>query len=236
MASHQSHFLQQLFVSAGEIMKFFGLRTPLITGLALVTCAVGAIAVAVVHAQPPRGERGPGGGSVDAAVNRLMAFDADKDGKLSKSEITDSRLQPLLQRADANNDGVVTKEELTALLTKEAASSRGGAGGGPGGLGGRGPGGPEGGPGGPPPDDRGPGGRGPGGPQPGQILPQFMQDELSLTEAQRRDLQELQKDVDTRLGKILSADQQQQLRQMRNRGPGGGGPRGGGPGGPPRPQ
>jgi len=217
------------FQSQGEIMKFFGLWTRLGAGLALAACAV---AVAVVQAQPPRGERGPGGGSVEAAVNRLMAFDADGDGKLSKSEITDGRLQALMQRADANNDGVVTKEELTALLTKEAVSSpRGGAGGGPGGPGGGRGGGPGGFPGGPPPDDRGPGGpggpggRGPGGPQPGQILPAFLQDELNLTEAQRRDLQELQQDVDTRLAKILTAEQQQQLRQMRNRGPGGPGGR-----------
>lgn len=200
--------------------------------------------MAVVHAQPPRGERGQGAGSVEAAVGRLMAFDADGDGKLSKIEITDSRLQALFQRADANNDGVVTKEELTAQLTKDATSSpRGGAGGGPGGPngpGGRGPAGPGGdGPGGPPPDDRGPGGRGPGGPQPGQILPAFLQDELNLTDAQRRDIQELQKDVDARLAKILTSEQQQQMRQLRNRGPGGGpggggprGPAGGGPAGP----
>lgn len=196
------------------------------------------LAATSVNAQPPRGERGPGGngggGSVEAAVNRLMAFDSNGDGKLAKEEVTDARLQPLLQRADANQDGIVSKDELSTLLTKEAASIR---------TPGRGPGGPSG----PPPEGvaggqpgpgpggaggRGPGGPGgPGGPQPGQVLPPFLQEQLNLTEAQRRELQDLQKDVDTRLGKILTPEQLQQLREMSRRGPGGGGP--GGPGRPP---
>jgi len=85
-----------------------------------------------------------------------MAFDADNDGKLSKDEITDTRLTPLLQRADANNDGIVTKEELKAQLEKEAAVAQrsergpgGPGGGGPGGFAGR-DGNPP-----PPPGDRG---------------------------------------------------------------------------------
>lgn len=214
-------------------------------GLAAVGIA-GLLAATATLAQPPRGERGPGGG-VDTAVSRLMAFDANGDGKLSKDEVTDQRLQPLLQRADANHDGVVTKEELTDLLTKEAASVRapaGGPGGGPGGPGGPPPDGGPGGPGGPPgagpggpgggPGGRGPGGPGgQGGPQPGQVLPPFLQEQLDLTDAQRRELQELQKDVDARLAKILTPQQLQQLRQMGRRGPGGGpGGPGGGPGGP----
>lgn len=183
------------------------------------------------QAQPPgRPGRGQGGdaNNVEAAVKKLMALDTDDDGKLTLSEVKDKRLQPLLKRADADGDGTVTKEELTAQIKKEsAAGPRVGAGGGPGAGG---PGGPGGGPGGPP--------------QPGQVLPPFLQDELQLTEAQRRELQELQKDVDSRLSKILTSDQQQQLRQMQSRGPGGpggpgggfGGPGGQGAGGPTRPQ
>lgn len=223
-------------------MKFVGKKNWL-RGLAIAGC-VGAMTLAEVHAQPPRGDRpapggqgGQGGNSVEAAVTRLMAYDVNKDGKLSKDEVTDTRLQSLFQRADADHDGIVTKQELTALFTKEAEATRGGPGG-PGGRGPGGPGGPGAGPGGPggPPDGPGgpggPGGRGPGGPQPGQVLPPFLQDELNLTEAQRRDLQDLQKDVDTRLAKILTAEQMQQLRQMRGRGPGGPGGAPGGPGGP----
>jgi len=118
-----------------------------------------------------------------------------------------------------HSDGVVTKEELMALAAKlEAEASQGGDRGGPGG---RGPGGPGGrGPGGP--DGRGPGG--PGGfggpPQPGQVLPPFLQETLKLTAEQRKQLDELQKEVDGKLGKILTDEQKKQLKEMRERGPG----------------
>jgi len=69
----------------------------------------------------------------------------------------------------------------------------------------------------------GPGG--PGGlgkpPRPGQILPPFVQETLKLTDAQKKQLDELQTDVDARLGKILTDDQKQQLKDLRKRGPGG---------------
>ena len=51
-------------------------------------------------------------------VVRMMAFDKKKDGKLTKDEVTDERLQRLFDQADANKDGVVTKEELMALAAK----------------------------------------------------------------------------------------------------------------------
>jgi Spy/CpxP family protein refolding chaperone len=218
---------QPTFIFNGDMMMNLRNRWGIGLGLGLAAC----VAVGAVKAQPPgRGDRDAGNGGVDTAVQRLMAFDANGDGNLSKNEVTDARLQPMLKRADANNDGVVSKEELTAQLTKEAGSlQRSERGGPPGdgpppgdrGAGDRGPG--DRGPGG-----RGPGGRGPGGPQPGQILPAFLQDELNLTEAQRTQLQDLQKDVDSRLAKILTSEQREQLQQMRNRGPGG---PGGGPGG-----
>jgi hypothetical protein len=178
----------------------------------------GITALAAANAQPPR-DRGQGGGGVDAAVTRLMTLDANGDGKLSRSEVTDERLHALFQRADANNDGVVTKDELTTQLGKDAAAVQASFG-------------PGGGPGGP-----GPGGPGPGGMLLAPIMPPFLQEGLNLTNAQRREIDELQKDVETRLSKILTAEQQQQLRQMRGRGPGGSGGPGGTPGGrPPRPQ
>ena len=170
-------------------------------------------------------------------VVKMMAF-ANKDGKVTKDAVTDTRLQRLFDQADANKDGVVTKEELMALAAKLDADS------GPGdrGPGDRGPG--DRGPGDRGPGDRGPGDRGPGGPggpggppQPGTVLPAFLQDALQLTADQKKQLDELQKDVDARLGKILTDDQKKQLKEMRPpRGPGGpGGPPPGdrGPGGPP---
>jgi len=102
---------------------------------------------------------------------------------------------------------------------------------------------------GPPPGQGGqpgqPGGAGQGGagggrgmmgpPKPGQILAPHLQEQLKLTDAQKKQLDELQKDVDAKLAKILTDAQKKQIQEMGQRGPGGpgGGPPGGGPGGPP---
>jgi hypothetical protein len=178
----------------------------------LIAVAFATSLIAPATAQPP----GRGGNNrsddVDGFVAKMMAFNTKKDGKLTRDEITDARLLRLFDRADTNKDGVVTRDELIALYQRES-------------VGGGGPGGP-GGPGG------GPGGRGRGGPpQPGQVLPTNMQDQLNLTDAQKKQIADLQKEIDGRLGKILTAEQKAQMQEMRNRGPGGGrdGPGGGGP-------
>jgi outer membrane protein assembly factor BamB len=116
-------------------------------------------------------------------------------------------------------------------------------GGGPPGQGGRGgpPGGGPPGQGGPPgggPPPFGRGGFGPfggGGGQPGQLLSSSVQDELNLNDDQKKQVDELQKRVNDRLERILSADQ---LKQFKASGQGGGrgvfgGPGRGGFGGPP---
>ena len=170
-------------------------------------------------------------------VVRMMAFDAKKDGKLTKDEVTDPRLQRLFDLADANKDGIVTKDELMALAAKlDAEHGERGA------RGQRGPGGPppgqpgDRGPGGSPPGDDGPDGlppRGPGGrfgapPRPGQVLPMFVQEALKLSASQKKQLDELQKEVDAKLARILTDEQRTQLKEMRpGRGPGG--PGGDGP-------
>jgi hypothetical protein len=157
----------------------------------------------------------------------MMQFDKDKDGKLAEAEVTDARLSRLFSRADANQDGIVTKEELATLAAKEAASERDG----PPGFG---------------PPGIGPPGGGPGGfmmapPRPGEILPSMVQQRLRLTDEQKGQVEALQKEVDTKIEAILSAEQMKQLKEMRQRGPGGFGPPGrpgsggggrGGPGGP----
>jgi hypothetical protein len=206
--------------------------------------------------------------AVSPVVTKMMAFDKNKDGKLSREELTDERLVRLFEMADVDKDGVVTRDELSAMAAKldaEVPAGRGGrggpGGGGPVGPGGGGPGGFDGGPGGGGPGGGGPGGGGPGGggpggggpgfggpgggrgpggrgmmPQPGQILPPMLQENLNLTDDQKKQVAELQKDVDAKLAKILSPEQLNQMKQMRQRGggfggPGGGGPGGGGPGG-----
>lgn len=91
----------------------------------------------------------------------------------------------------------------------------------------------------------GPGGmivRGPDGafsfsiPRSGEILPNSLQDILKLTDEQKKQIQDLQKDIDAKLESILTNEQRVQLKGMRDggmaggfRGPGGG-PPGGGPG------
>jgi hypothetical protein len=167
-------------------------------------------------------------------VDRMMAFDNDKDDKLTKSEITDARLKRLFDQADTDKDGLVTRSELNALMARERAAARGNnGGGGPGGRMGFG-----GGPG---------GGRmmGFGGPpRPGQVLPPMFRRQLSLSAEQEKQIDALQKDVDAKLAKILNDEQNRQLKEMAERGPGGppgfGGPGGrggfgGGPGGGPPP-
>jgi hypothetical protein len=79
----------------------------------------------------------------------------------------------------------------------------------------------------------GPGGFGPGGPggfgglpQPGQVLSPALQGALRLTAEQKKQLEELQKEVDGKLGKILTDDQKKRLKELREA-PGRGGPPGG---------
>ncbi len=170
---------------------------------------VAALAAAQRPGGDARGPRGPGAGG-DDTVARMMEFDKDKDGKLTRAEITDDRLVRLFERADANGDGAVTKEELSALAAKEQAAYRGG---GPGG-----PGGPR---------------MGPPMPRPGEILPPMLRQRLNLTAEQTTQVDDLQKEVDAKLDAILTADQKSQLKQVRGRGPGGP-PPGGRPGGEPR--
>jgi Spy/CpxP family protein refolding chaperone len=59
---------------------------------------------------------------------------------------------------------------------------------------------------------------------------------LQITDAQKKQLDELQKEMDAKLDKILTDEQRKQLKEMKERGPGGFGPPGGpgGPGGPPK--
>ncbi|HEV3116834.1 MAG TPA: aryl-sulfate sulfotransferase [Gemmataceae bacterium] len=77
--------------------------------------------------------------------------------------------------------------------------------------------------------------------QPGQIMGLTAQIRLKLTAEQRKQLQELQKEADSKLDKLLAEQQKKQFKEMRANfgrgGPGGFGPPGGGgpggPGGPP---
>lgn len=109
----------------------------------------------------PAGRGGPGGRgrggsgvgdeapaaptSPDELAAMLMAFDKNKDGKLTKAEVPE-RLQGVFARADDNKDGMLTADEIkkaAAAQPQPAAAGRGergregeGRGGEPGGRGG----------------------------------------------------------------------------------------------------
>jgi Spy/CpxP family protein refolding chaperone len=75
---------------------------------------------------------------------------------------------------------------------------------------------------------------GPGGPGGGGIhlLPRGAKEKLNLTADQQKQISELEADVKSKMEKILTAEQMEQLKQMRPQGPGQGGGRGQGrPGG-----
>jgi hypothetical protein len=80
----------------------------------------------------PGAAGGPGGGAA-AFVARMMEGDKNKDGKLTKDELSE-RQQGLLERADTNKDGALDQKELEEMSARFFQR-------GPGGPGGRRPGG-----------------------------------------------------------------------------------------------
>lgn len=82
-----------------------------------------------------RGGRGGGPGgqgpNPEDTVRRLLEFDKNGDGKLSKDELPE-RMQGMIQRADTDKDGVLSKAELTAMAQaqSQAQQSQGEPGGG----------------------------------------------------------------------------------------------------------
>lgn len=69
----------------------------------------------------------------------------------------------------------------------------------------------------------------------GQVMPAFVQEQLKLTDAQKKDLEAIQKDIDAKLEKLLTEEQRKTFKELKERRPGGGfpgGPGGGRPGGP----
>lgn len=188
-------------------------KTPLarkIMRIKLWTIAAFVAFQSLAFAQPPAGERGegrgPGGPGGDDPAARLMALDKNKDGKLTEDEYADSRMKPLIERADADKDKTLTREELTAFIQREMPNT-----GGPGGPG----------------FGREGGGFGRGGMRgmmmrPGIVMPEFLMQELQLNEEQRAKIAKLQATVDAEMAKILNESQQQQLKQMFERRPEGG--------------
>jgi hypothetical protein len=88
----------------------------------------------VVVAQSPDPKQVPPGGlvrpaplGVDEVVERLMAFDKNKDGKITRDELPE-RMQFLIELGDTNKDGALDRDEIRKLATT-LATAPGGAGG-----------------------------------------------------------------------------------------------------------
>lgn len=70
---------------------------------------------------PPFGPPGRRGGrppalSAQDSVDRLMRFDRNRDGLITAAELPE-RMRPLIARGDANHDGALDKDEITAMAT-----------------------------------------------------------------------------------------------------------------------
>jgi Spy/CpxP family protein refolding chaperone len=110
--------------------RIVGLASALVMALAIVAVAAEpADKQAGKDAKPadqpnPGGNRGGRGGfrggrglTVDQIVERLMSFDKNNDGKLTKDELPE-RMQDLIAKGDTNKDGVLDKDEVKALAAK----------------------------------------------------------------------------------------------------------------------
>src|SRR5205807_7056903 len=79
-----------------------------------------------------RGGRGAGffgnrGLTADQIVERIMSFDKNKDGKVTKDELPE-RMQDLIAKGDANKDGALDNAEIKKLATDLARNGPSGPG------------------------------------------------------------------------------------------------------------
>lgn len=77
---------------------------------------------------PTRVFRGPSRLGVDDIVERIMAFDKNKDGKVAKDELPE-RMQDLVAKGDTNKDAALDKDEIKKLATAPVGFGPGGGGG-----------------------------------------------------------------------------------------------------------
>ena len=82
-------------------------------------------------AQPPDPKQGPPLGlvraapiSVDDLVERIMAFDKNKDGKVTRDELPE-RMHHLIALGDTNKDGALDRDEIKKLATTLATTPGG---------------------------------------------------------------------------------------------------------------
>ena len=74
--------------------------------------------------RPGPGPGGPGGPGGEGFVERVMSLDRDGDGKVTEDEMPEPMRERFLERADANGDGAIDKEEAEKMA--EELRRRGG--------------------------------------------------------------------------------------------------------------
>jgi hypothetical protein len=97
----------------------------------LASALMAAVVVGAAVSQPPPPKDGftrasfpPGRLGVDDMVERIMALDKNKDGKVTKDELPE-RMHDLIAQGDTNKDGALDKEEIKRLATTLAAAPGG---------------------------------------------------------------------------------------------------------------
>ena len=63
------------------------------------------------------------GPTPDEIVKELLEFDKNGDGQLSKDELSE-RMQGLITRGDANQDGILNHDELLKLAEAQSAATQ----------------------------------------------------------------------------------------------------------------
>src|SRR5579883_3218891 len=99
------------------------------TQLLRMSALIGVFAlIGVAGAQPPELKFGPTREGVrptplrvDDIVARIMSFDKNKDGKVTKDELPE-RMQCLIERGNTNKDGALDKDEIKKLAATLAPS------------------------------------------------------------------------------------------------------------------
>jgi hypothetical protein len=94
-------------------------RAPVFIAIVVLSAVATADAQFVVGTPPAPGGRSraagpPGRPGVEAIVERLLAFDANDDQKVTKAELNE-RLQDLVGRGDADGDGALDSSEIRRL-------------------------------------------------------------------------------------------------------------------------
>ncbi len=136
---------------------------------------------------PPRREAR--GVDSDQLIDRLMAFDRNKDGKISREELPE-RMHALFEQGDSNKDGFLDRQELLALAAKSEREDR-------------------------PRDPGPPPGRGPGGPPPGPGGLERVLEELKLDEKQQTRAEEILQAHHEKMRRLHDKARQELLAQMK---------------------